>query len=306
MTQYEASLFGRPVVSCSGHKMTGLDTGTAPKLLFYILLFCDRTHAREKIALEFWPDSPPRIARKNLRQALWQLGQWLPDDGGSLLSINSEWIGLNDQVNCLIDTAVFEQVFRHVRGVTGSDLSPGAIRQIKQTVAIYRGDLLEGWPEEWCLYERERFNQMYLTLLDKLVAFSEAKGSYEDGVYYGCQILRHDHAHERTHRRIMRMLALAGDRTSALHQFAECQDALLKELNVVPARQTLALYEQIRDDKIRSDRGIVVGEMDQLPIILEDLQQIQQTLRELEHLVSDDIHTLQQKIQENADRSSRF
>jgi DNA-binding SARP family transcriptional activator len=304
VAKFEASLFGRPFVCCHGHEIAGIDTGTAPRLLFYLLLFCDRLHAREKLALEFWPDSTARVARKNLRQALWQLGQWLPGDGETLLAVESEWVGLNEQVNCLVDTAVFEGIFRRVRGIHGRDLSPEAIYQIKQAVAVYRGDLLEGWPEEWCLYERERFKQMYLTLLDKLVAYSEAKAAYEEGIYYGGQILRHDHAHERTHRRIMRMQALAGDRTAALRQFGECQAALLKELNVVPAQQTLVLYEQIRDDTLRPAGGYFSREPDQLPLILEDLQQIRRTLHELQRLLNNDIRFMEQTIQEGASRSA--
>ena len=36
--------------------------------------------------------------------------------------------------------------------------------------ALYRGDLLTGWYQDWCLIERERYQCMFVSLLDKLMA----------------------------------------------------------------------------------------------------------------------------------------
>jgi DNA-binding SARP family transcriptional activator len=63
------------------------------------------------------------------------------------------------------------------------------------------------------------------------------------------QILRYDQARERTHRQLMRLQYLAGNRTGALRQFERCAAVLEKELGIQPAASTAALYEQIRDDQ---------------------------------------------------------
>jgi hypothetical protein len=79
--------------------------------------------------------------------------------------------------------------------------------------------------------------------------YCEAHLDYETGILYGGRILRVDPAQERTHRRLMRLHYLSGDRTAALRQYQQCECALRENLNVKPARRTVALYEQIRADQ---------------------------------------------------------
>jgi DNA-binding SARP family transcriptional activator len=93
---------------------------------------------------------------------------------------------------------------------------------------------------------------MFLMMLDKLMAYSEAAGRYENGISYGARILGCDRAREHTHRRLMRIFYLSGDRTSALRQYDRCVTALREELGVKPARKTTALLDQIRDDRVET------------------------------------------------------
>ena len=89
---------------------------------------------------------------------------------------------------------------------------------------------------------------MNLMLLDKLVQYCEIHQKYDAGLAYGWQILRHDHAYERAHRQLMRLYALSGDRTQALHQYQRCVNALQVELGVEPSARTRQLYDQIQAD----------------------------------------------------------
>ena len=125
-------------------------------------------------------------------------------------------------------------------------------QSLEKAVGLYKGDLLEGWYQDWCLYERERFRTMFLAMLDKLMSHAEAKGILEIGLELGERILRFDRARERTHWRIMRLHHLAGDRTAALRQYTRCVAILEKELGVQPSKRTTALYEQIRADRPES------------------------------------------------------
>jgi DNA-binding SARP family transcriptional activator len=69
---------------------------------------------------------------------------------------------------------------------------------------------------------------------------------------FGEKILYYDRARERTHRRMMRLHYLAGDRTSALRQYQKCVTILQEELEVKPAESTRLIYEKIRADKLDS------------------------------------------------------
>ncbi len=85
---------------------------------------------------------------------------------------------------------------------------------------------------------------------DKLMEYCEKRQEYERALLYGVRILRHEPARERTHRSLMRLLYMSGDRTAALRQYERCVAALRAELEVEPGRPTRALCEQIRVDEL--------------------------------------------------------
>ena len=147
-----------------------------------------------------------------------------------------------------MDTAEFEQVFDLVNHKQARELDAEDFEAMQYAVDLYRGDLLEGWYQDWCIFERERFQMMNLMLLDKLVQYCEISHKYDTGLAYSWQILRHDHAYERAHRQIMRLYSMSGDRTQALHQYERCVKALHDELGVEPSARTNQLYEQIQLD----------------------------------------------------------
>src|SRR5678816_4387683 len=121
---------------------------------------------------------------------------------------------------------------------------------LKDAVTLYNDDLLPGYYQDWVLFERERLQNMYLLMLDKLIVYLQFHGDYEVAQGYGATILRYDPARERTHRQMMHLYSLAGDRTSALRQFERCALALKQELGVRPERKTVELYERIKSDQM--------------------------------------------------------
>lgn len=252
MATYDVSLFGRFTARRNDQPLPALNARRLQELLSYLLLYRDRPHSRESLADLLWGDRSTAQSKKCLRQALWEMQNALndPEQGiADLLVIEPDWIEVNSEVDLQLDVTQFEEAFTRCRGIAGADLSPDCLALLQQAVQLYRGDLLEGWYHDWCLYERERFQTMYVVMLDKLMAACEAHGDFELGLTYGARILHQDGAHERTHRRMMRLYYLLGDRTAALRQYQRCVAALDEELNVGPSRRTMALYEQISSDQ---------------------------------------------------------
>ena len=149
-----------------------------------------------------------------------------------------------------LDVAAFENASNSTKNVGGSKLDECEANRLMDAVQLYRGDLLEGWYQDWCLFERERLQNLYLSMLDKLICYCEAHQLYQSGVEYGERILRIDRAHERTHQRMLRLLYLSGDRGGALRQYRRCISALAEELGVNPGKQTIELYEQICGERL--------------------------------------------------------
>jgi tetratricopeptide (TPR) repeat protein len=66
-----------------------------------------------------------------------------------------------------------------------------------------------------------------------------------------------DPLNEAAHREVMRLYALAGDRSAAIRQYHEAVQLLDRELGVAPLDETVALYEAIKVGKTPSDERVV-------------------------------------------------
>lgn len=249
MHQLHISLFVRFSVHVDGRRVPGIELQKVQELLGYLLLFRNQVHPRERLATLLWQDASPNQAKQYLRKTLWQLQNALSIettlDTTQLLQVESEWVRLNVNPQLWLDIAEFERAFQAVQGVAGSELSEESIQNLDRAIKLYRGELLEGCYQDWCIYERERLQFVYLALLDKLMSYCETHHQFELGLNYGSLILRYDRAREYTHRQMMRLYHLAGDRTTALRQYERCVCALETELGVTPDEYTIALYEQI-------------------------------------------------------------
>lgn len=222
----------------------------ARELACYLLVHRDRPIARTTLAELLWPGQDAVLGLKHLRQALWQLHTAFDPapagDGTELLSVSPRSITLRSEALTWLDVAEFEAIVNQLRGVATGSFSDGDAERADQAVSLYRGDLLDGFDYDWCIVEREFLRSSYLTMLDRLMRYCEQAGEFERGLDYGERILRVDRAREYTHRRMMYLHALLGNRTGALRQFDRCAIALADELDVTPAKPTVLLQQLIR------------------------------------------------------------
>jgi DNA-binding SARP family transcriptional activator len=253
MSALQFQLFGKFRVHRDSQSWEGFDSGKEQELLSYLLVYHDRFHPREALASMLWGNTSTERSKKYLRQALWRLNAAFDVSQPkcpSLLLVEHDWVQINLSHDVWLDIAVFEQASAATDGISGKHLTRTGVETLKEAVDLYSGDLLSGWYQDWCLFERERFQNTYLLMLDKLMSYAIKHGEYETGQGYGSKILQIDRASERTYRRLMQLQYMAGDRTGALRQYRRCESALDQELGVKPERRTQNLYEQIRADKL--------------------------------------------------------
>lgn len=258
MTRLKIRLFGQVSVQHDGEPLAGLSTKTL-ELLCYLLLHRERGHTREALAGLLWPDAADSLSKKYLRQAIWRLGSALTSLPGrvqagssQLLIVHPDWIRVDTEAACWLDVAEFEYAYNLYRDIPGENLADGQAQALESASSLYRGDLIETWYQDWCAYERDRLRLTYLAMLDQLMSYCEARARYAKGIAYGQCVLRFDSARESTHRQLMRLYYQAGDRTTALRQYDRCVAALAKHFNLPPSRETVALYHQVRSDRLEN------------------------------------------------------
>jgi DNA-binding SARP family transcriptional activator len=297
-------LFGKFCVRRNERILDGFDARKIQELFCYLLLHRDHSLQRETLASILWPETTTSQSKKNLRQSLWQLQSALGSQNNPandrLLLVDPDWIQLNSEADLWLDVAEFERVFNLVQKTAGQDFDNSTAQLLQDTVQFYQGPLLEGWYQDWCLLERERFQSMYLAILDKMMSFYEMHSDYEAGLLYGMRIMYYDRARERTHQRMMRLYYLLGDRAEALRQYERCAAALDEELGISPSKSTQVLYRQIQADQLDEPsqstiHGDTPPEVPAPPLleVLGRLAQVQRSLTELQNQVLQSIQMVE-------------
>ena len=242
-------MFGRLGVSDGDQTVHSLGPAKVDELFCYLLVHRDRPCFREALASLLWQDCTTAQSKAYLRRALWQLQAALKEQFSltqDVVDVSGDWIRCDPGEMLWLDVARFDQACRDTRDRAGEVLSEEEASTLDATAALYVGDFLEGSYHEWCLLTREHYRHQYVTLLDKLVEHHSHAGRYEQAVAYAEVGLRFDAARERSHRQLMRLYWMAGDRAAALRQYQLCTETLRAELDVGPSQHTEALYQRIR------------------------------------------------------------
>jgi len=127
--------------------------------------------------------------------------------------------------------------------VCSSDLYESAL-------AAYGGELLpEDRYHDWCAERRAFLAELRIRLLLELSDALKERGAQTTAADRLREALRSDPTREDVHRRLMVLHAEMGSRDQAVRQFQTCREALQRELGLLPAAPTLALYEEILADR---------------------------------------------------------
>lgn len=251
MNDVHISLFGQFEISRGTESLYSLSGTKTTELLVYLFVHHSRPHTREALSSLLWPEGCTTTRAKTyLRKTLWQVQKelsaysWLSEL--SLLTVDTDWVRLKVSPDVWFDLALFEEAYAGVKGLSGHVLEPEQVVVLDEAVDLYTDSLLANWYQRWCLQDQQRIRQMYLLMLDKLLEYSSVHQSYDKGLEYGERILRIDPAREWTHRQLMHLRWVSGDRTGALRQYQACLRVLREELDVAPSFQTQQLYDQIR------------------------------------------------------------
>jgi DNA-binding SARP family transcriptional activator len=304
-------MLGKFQVEYDGQVLAGFEANKVQELFSFLLLYSERAHHRETLASLLWPNNSTAQSKRYLSRVIWQLQTAVKEANeeiaDKLLQVKPDWIQLNLNAFLWADVVVFEEAYNSVIGASGTHLDNEKAIRLRNAVKMYQDDLLQGCYEDWCLFERERFQLMLLNSLDKLMLYCEVEGAYEAGLTYGTKILRYDRARECTHRRLMRLHLLAGDRTGALRQYERCVTILLEDLGIEPSENTQKLYQIVRFDHLNGHHSnehapenslkkskelssftTILGRLDRLQVTLNTVQkQIQMELDQMRSFLQD-------------------
>jgi predicted ATPase/DNA-binding SARP family transcriptional activator len=216
-----------------------LATKKTTALLAYLALHPGEAQARPKLAALLWGDHVEAQARDSLRQALSLLRKALSHACPGALIAHEDTIGLAPTA-LTIDTRVFEDLIR----------GPG-VENLERAIGLYRGEFLDGFQvaapefESWAAAERQRFRELALEGMAKLLDHHLSAGVIERGIHIATRLLAADPLQERVHRTLMELYARQGRQGAALRQYRTCAELLSRELGIDPDAQTKTLHRHL-------------------------------------------------------------
>lgn len=214
--------------------LLAIDSARLQSLFAYLLLHRHTPLSRQQLAFLFWPDASETQAFTNLRNLIFKLRHALPNPDCFLFADghNLQW---RSNAPFVLDVAEFEHAAAHAT----------AEAELTQAITLYSGDLLLGCYDDWIYPLRDRYQQMFRSLLEKVIDIYEQRRDYRTAIKYSQQLLKIDPLNEASVRLLMCLHAEADDRASALRVYHDCEQVLQGELEVGPDIATTELYRRL-------------------------------------------------------------
>ena len=266
MAHCSITLLGSMQVSLDGNLLHALESGKMRGLLAYLAVESGQAHERERLAGLFWPEMSEAQARHNLSQSLHNLRQALGEGGKtgalsalpgsacSYLLVTPHTVQFNLHSDAWLDVREFDARISGVRRHAHRRLETcgQCARLLQEAERLYQGDFLASvWLrgcqafEEWALLWRERLRRQLCEALADLVIYYEGRDELRRALALTERWVQVDPLNEAAQRRLMRLLALDGQRTQALARYAGFNKILATELGVEPNRESQQLYQRI-------------------------------------------------------------
>jgi DNA-binding SARP family transcriptional activator len=205
-------------------------------LLAYLAIATPRGfHRRDSLLALFWPESDQTHARGALRNALSFLRHQL---GEAVIVTRGDEVGL-DPATFWCDVTAFL--------ACADAKTPG------EALALYRGDLLEGFHvadapdfEGWLEGERDHLRGRAAEAAWALAVIEERAGKWAGAAGYARRAVALSPDYEQPACRLIELLDRAGDRGAALREYQTLEGRLAQDLEMTPSPETRSVIDGIR------------------------------------------------------------
>ena len=248
-----AHCFGNFEVYLNEKRLDKWSSLKAKSLLKFLISRRGKPVAKDVLVETLWPNCNPEVGSNNLKSAIYALRQVLRQGGLNYDKTNYPFVQfsearymLSPELELWVDVDDFEQIWMAGQRLEKQCDIEGAAKQYQLADELYRGDYLEDEPyAEWTLLRREALKDVYLAILGKLASISFKANDYDNCIMCSQKILAKDSCHEEAYRWLIRCYVRLGQRHRAQQWYNLCAATLKRELDSLPDRETISLYNQL-------------------------------------------------------------
>jgi len=266
----EIRLFGTPSIKIDGESVPLPSLSISRKLLVYLFLHKEQVHPRSRLLFILAPEQPESRGRRILSRALWDLRRALPIE---LIEAQGDHIQIDEKLPIWIDTISFSQAA--AEQLKAKELTSEDAEAIRESIAFYRGELLEGFYDDWVFTRRDAFKEHYLQMLWRLSMWEKQQGNYQEALDCLHPLVEAEPLRESGHREMMRLYLALGRPDAALQQYETCCRVLEEEFGLEPEEETLQLAEKLKARSQQSPsrqldtkpKAIAIESTEEMPLI---------------------------------------
>ena len=223
-------LFGPPKVVFN-QKTIRFSFSKMEALLYYLAVMGQVN--RDEIAGILWGDKENQVARKNLRNTVYQANKIF--EGDIIVSPSRSSLALNPDLNLSLDVQLFE-------------------RDPLSALALYRGDFLEGFYvkddedfDQWASRKRDAYRKLYVeSCYQKIEQVGFGDSSIELLLHHLVEL---DEFEEKNYQLLMEYYSFHHQLGKFFETYYKLVDLLDRELSVRPSRAIEELYHSVLEAK---------------------------------------------------------
>lgn len=225
----EARFLGTPVIIKDGQEVF-FSYNKVNALVYYVLV--RGTAMRDELSGILWADRPDHIAKKNLRNAIYEAKKVLGSD--IFISPRKAVIKLNPEAVCQIDVNIFRS-------------------DPENHIDLYKGDFLQGFYikdsgeyEDWYLAERAHLREIYLEAVETQLWKARHEGRLGAVEKYARILITNDPYEEEVYRLLLQVYGEQGKVQQAIRLYEEMKKRFAEDLLTVPGEATEAIVAELQ------------------------------------------------------------
>lgn len=215
-------------------------------LALMIYLICnDRKILREELAELLWTNYSQSKAFSSLRTIISEAKSLFPKNF-LIIERNSLYLEKN---NLTCDYLIFKNTLK----------KKSSLKEKQKIAKLWKGGFIKGFDlnsncefTTWQIQEEQNIYFLYKQLLKSLYEKEIQEQDLKAALNHAKSCLSLDNFDEETHRAIMNIYALRGDKTYALKQYELCQKIMKEEFNSPLEEETQELFRKIRTGEINT------------------------------------------------------
>lgn len=211
-----------------------------------------RTFTQDQLVDLLFPELDFDKAAKSLYNRISELRHILEPDlsrgnhSKYVLRVGQGSYAWNKDVECWIDTQVFEHHLNLARDYEQAGRWSEAVHEFRQAIDLYQGEYLaEDRYEEWALDARQHWRSLYHQALLEMADCHAQLQQFAKAMECCQRVIDDDPVYEKAYQQQMKYAVETGDETKAVQVYQACVSALREELGIAPSSNTQALYQEI-------------------------------------------------------------